>query len=359
MKVNFKILDGLRGLAATYVVVNHSRGFIQKGGAELAKEIPVENWSLFNKLFYAGLQVTTLGKEFVVFFFVLSGFSIAHSLTKKPAVLPFYTRRLIRLYPPYLLALVYAALVFWLVSLLAPGMLTSYEESVFDNVQNIFLNLFYIPKGNLIDQFWSLTHEVIFYIIIPLCFVRNLKIYLFLSVVFYLAGWIYNWNGLAGNNIPTLFLFDYNFYFAAGILIYKNYEKALGVFSMGKTQFWIVSGFIFILSVIIKFKMGDDNRVTPLLFCYLSVLMLVNFLKYQISNSVFRFLGNLSYTIYISHIASIYLFILIMNEFGIMAGRTTGNPVIWPFAVVYSLLLSVPMYWAAEKPTKRILDKLR
>lgn len=359
MKVNFKILDGLRGLAATYVVVNHSRGFIQRGGAELAKEIPVENWSLFNKLYYTGLQITTLGKEFVVFFFVLSGFSIAHSLTKKPAVLPFYKRRIIRLYPPYFLALVYAALVFWLVSLLAPVILASHEVSVFDNSKYVFLNLVYIPKGSLIDQFWSLTHEVIFYIVLPLCFVRNLRIYLFLSAVFYIAGWVYNWKGLAGNTIPTQFLFDYHFYFAAGIMIYKNYEKALRIFSLKKSHFWLLSLFVFAVSVVVKFKMGDDNRITPLLFCYLSVLMLINFLKYQISNTVFRFLGNLSYTIYITHIASIYLFILLMNESGIMKGRTTDNPVIWPFAVVFSLLLSVPMYLLAEKPTKKILDKLR
>ena len=359
MRIDFKILDGLRGLAATYVVINHSRGFVQRGGAELAKEIPFDNWSIFDNLYYSGLQLTTLGKEFVVFFFVLSGFSIAHSLTKKPEIFPFYKRRLIRLYPPYILALIYAALVFLLVSTFTPNVFNGYEISVFDNVEYVVLNLFYFPKGSLIDQFWSLTHEVIFYIILPLCFVKRLRMYLFISTVLYVAGWIYNWNGLAGSTIPTQFLFDYNFYFAAGILIYKNYDKAVDFFSFKIKYFLVLSILIFGLSVIIKFKLGDDNKVTPLLFCYLSILMLVNFLKYSISNVVFRFLGNLSYTIYITHIASIYLFILLMNEFGIFYGRTTDIPFIWILAVIFSLLLSWPIYLLAENPTKKLLNKLR
>ena len=37
---NFKILDGLRGIAATYVVINHCRGNNLIGGSDLSKIVP-------------------------------------------------------------------------------------------------------------------------------------------------------------------------------------------------------------------------------------------------------------------------------------------------------------------------------
>ena len=77
---NFQILDCLRGIAAFYVVINHCRGNLLIGGSEIAETIPVEDWSIVTKLYYAALRFTSLGGEFVIFFFVLSGFSIAYSL---------------------------------------------------------------------------------------------------------------------------------------------------------------------------------------------------------------------------------------------------------------------------------------
>lgn len=89
MKPNFKILDGLRGIAATYVLINHSRGNLLMGGAEYAKINPVNQWSIIDKLYFSALQLTSLGREFVILFFILSGFSIAFSLQKKPQHLIF------------------------------------------------------------------------------------------------------------------------------------------------------------------------------------------------------------------------------------------------------------------------------
>lgn len=35
MKIDFKILEGIRGIAAFYVVINHCRGNMLIGGSEL------------------------------------------------------------------------------------------------------------------------------------------------------------------------------------------------------------------------------------------------------------------------------------------------------------------------------------
>ena len=112
--IDFTILDGLRGIAAVYVVFNHARGNLFIGGLKYAQIKSVSLWSMSEKLYFSALQCTALGREFVILFFILSGFSIAFSLNGKPKVSGFYIRRLIRIYPPYLIALIWAFLYLWL-----------------------------------------------------------------------------------------------------------------------------------------------------------------------------------------------------------------------------------------------------
>ena len=81
-EIDFKILDGLRGIAAVYVVFNHSRGNLFIGGVKYSEIKSRELWSFFEKTYFSALQLTSLGREFVILFFILSGFSIAFSLRK-------------------------------------------------------------------------------------------------------------------------------------------------------------------------------------------------------------------------------------------------------------------------------------
>ena len=104
-KIDFKILDGLRGIAALYVLFNHARGNLFIGGTKYERIKDITSWNFSEKLYFSALQLTSLGKEFVILFFVLSGFSIAYSLNKGHLKSQFYLRRIIRIYPPYVFAL--------------------------------------------------------------------------------------------------------------------------------------------------------------------------------------------------------------------------------------------------------------
>ena len=194
IKPNFKILDCLRGIAALYVVINHCRGNLFIGGSEMAKIIPVADWSIWTKIHYALLQFTSLGTEFVIVFFVLSGFSIAYSLRNQQKKGSFYLKRLIRLYPPYIAALCWAALVFYLISKFEPS-LNGNVTSVIHSYKSILSNLAYIPDGSYIGQFWSLIHEVIFYILAPFVFLKR-RYYYYISLIFYLFGWFIAWDDI-------------------------------------------------------------------------------------------------------------------------------------------------------------------
>lgn len=357
VKPDFGILDGLRGIAATYVVIHHCRGNLLIGGSEYAAVVPVEQWSIWNKLYFSGLQLTSLGREFVIFFFVLSGFSIAYSLQKHTGVLKFYSRRLIRLYPPYITALAWAALVFWICLRIAP-VLTEGLQSVFADPAHVLSNLFYIPSGAFINQFWSLTHEVIFYLIIPIAIISRRAYYL-VSVVLYLAGWAMYTSVKPGNNILLAYLFEYNIFFTAGIALFHNYESVKSFLKLNRVKV-ILSSFILLAAmVVIRYKTSEDNKITIILSAIFSVILIIHFLENKITSRWVAFLGAMSYTIYITHMASLFLFKAILLKTGVIDSVHVSQPWIWPLGVLVCIAVSYCLYILAEKPTKKILDKLR
>ena len=73
---DFEILDSIRGIAALVVVVAHCRGTLWIGGGEFAKMFPRDTWSFWDYLVFGFSMFTRLSVEFVIVFFILSGFSI-------------------------------------------------------------------------------------------------------------------------------------------------------------------------------------------------------------------------------------------------------------------------------------------
>jgi peptidoglycan/LPS O-acetylase OafA/YrhL len=358
MKPNFKILDGIRGIAATYVVINHSRGNLLIGGREYADILPMEKWSLLDKMYYSVLQLTSLGREFVIVFFILSGFSIAYSLQRKGSVIGFYQRRLIRLYPPYFMALVWAAFAFYFANQFSP-IITNNLTSVFGSSKAIISNLLYVPDGAFIGQFWSLTYEVIFYLIIPICIIRR-RLYYIASLLLYLLSILISWKNVSGTNIISMFLLDYNIYFAVGIWVFHNYKKVETYFITKKDSvFYTLITLLFILMVIIKFKTTEYNKISILIAVIFSIVLIVNFLYKKINSKVLSFLGNMSYTLYITHLATIFLFKSILLKTGFVSSSHITTWYIWMCGVITSIVISYLLYFIAENPTKKILNKLR
>jgi len=360
VRPNFIILDGLRGIAAVYVVLFHCRGQLFIGGSAYANLVPIAQWPVDRKLIYSFLQLTTLGREFVIFFFVLSGFSITHSLTKNKKILPFYLRRIIRLYPPYLLSLIWAALIYWTVKHFAPNQIDVSERSVFNNWVYFVRNIFYLNTGGLMTaQFWSLSLEVIFYMLIPYFFTRSLGFYIVISVIGYIAGWFIHPEGMISSSIPGMFFLHYNLFFAIGILLYNYYGRIKRLLLFRKLVFVSIITVLFFAMVIVRFKLGGDNKVTLLMSSFFAILMIVHFLENQVSNSVLLFLGKMSYTIYITHLASLCLFFVILDKMGFPFHLNISEFYVWPIGVLFCLVIAIPLYYIGEYPTKKILKSMR
>jgi len=107
-------LDGLRGLAALVVVLHHA---LLASAPNLASVYSVSPSASLGKvewlLAYTPLHIVWAGQEFVVVFFVLSGFvlSLPAVRGKQQPASSYYPSRLLRLYIPVWGALAFAAVM--------------------------------------------------------------------------------------------------------------------------------------------------------------------------------------------------------------------------------------------------------
>ena len=146
-------LDGVRGLAALFVVVNHV--FLRAFPGYPVDRAP----------FWAGWFI--YGRFAVVVFIVLSGFSLALSPARRgwrlDGISRFARRRAWRILPAYWAALAFSLVVAWLV-VAPPGEPAPDAKSV--GVNGLLVqNLVGAPSPN--RSFWSIAVEAQLYILFP------------------------------------------------------------------------------------------------------------------------------------------------------------------------------------------------
>ena len=201
-------LDGIRGLAALFVVINHV--FLRAFPGYPVDHAPVwAAWFIY-------------GRFAVVVFIVLSGFSLAVSPARHgwhlDGIRTFARRRARRILPAYWAALVFSLVVAWLV-VPQPGQGVPGVGSVAVNGL-LVQNLVGVPSPN--RAFWSMAVEAQLYLAFPLLLllVRRRGAIVMLAMVTVLVAAV----GIIGPHIPRLDTFviqsppDLAALFALGIL---------------------------------------------------------------------------------------------------------------------------------------------
>lgn len=358
----FKNLDGLRFLAAFAVILGHCQHVI----------LQYQGFSPYspfaNKLAAFGVD----------FFFVLSGFLISYLLiqeihkTGTINIRAFYYRRLLRIFPLYFLVGLLGIITgdFWVKQFnylsLFDGKYVDYVYNVKDFTQNLlFLGTFSInfqtllglqnPVSSLaVGHFWSLAIEEQFYLIwAPALFIFKrhvgIVILLFLAVGFY-------FNHLPETNFKSYYMFPYNFtvnrfwYFGLGAafawLLQHFSIKMLGdwvLLSLKKRKvppsvFRLISVPYLLMIAVLSVQLGCLILIFNYLFgsiyypinAYIIDALIALFIiavavaDYSIlsvlclENKVFKYLGKISYGIYMFHIFSIYSTYKILKNIGIV-----------------------------------------
>lgn len=263
-------LDLLRGLAALAVCFFH---FTHGNPDFLSKE---------NILY----QIGRYGFLGVDVFFVISGFVIPYSMYRGKfsfnKIGLFLGKRFIRIEPPYLLSILMVIALNW-ISTLSPF----YQGAPF-NVDSTalvlhlgYLNAFFeYPWVN--DVYWTLAIEFQYYILIALIFpllIHPKKWIAYLTLALF---------GMLGFFITRhSMIFNYGFLFIVGILLF---QYRIGY--LGKTHF----GAMLLISLIILFIKFDHRYLIAALLPYFFITYFV------FTDKISKFLGNISYSIYLIHI---------------------------------------------------------
>lgn len=235
-----------------------------------------------------------LGDTGVDIFFIISGFIMMHISRSNMSAGKFLVDRIVRIYPIYLFILVPYLAVF----LLHPELVNSHNPIK----PSIFKSITLLPfvDGSLLNMVsWTLMYELYFYLIFTLSISLYGKVNKILSTsVFIIA------------LLSFGLIFDISFInstivleFLIGMVFYKIFTKRM-LLNSYMSLFLIILGFA-IFYMLPREEMGVNgfSRLLlwggPVSLIFIGVLGLEDKIK---NNKILLFLGNTSYSTYLSHI---------------------------------------------------------
>jgi peptidoglycan/LPS O-acetylase OafA/YrhL len=358
-KPHYPILDGLRGVAAILVVLYHLfEGYFPTPIIHPAPGMRVMQDAF---IYSAGSRRGYLAVDF---FFMLSGFVIGYAYDDrwgKMSIKAFYIRRLIRLQPMVVLGILLGAISFWFNPFIADHNHISFVELVVATLISITL----MPSPDVYGSSnpwslngpcWSLFQEYIANIMYAL-FMRKLSkkslllIVVTSGIVLSIIS-ISNGNIDMGWNYSTLWVgfIRMIFSFVAGLLLFRS-KKLIRL-----PYAFTVCSIILIGSVylpVFQFN-GLYEAVCIIIFFPLIILCGAGGEIQGKSKKLCRFLGDISYPIYILHAPFIYIF----NKYVFYNKQSMqGFMVISSGMVLFLILLAYAVLKLYDEPVRALLKR--
>lgn len=302
---NFQFIDSARGIAVLMVVMLHTSVF------QIHIDSVFLNWligkgGLGVQLFYLASAATL--------FYSLS----VRSTDEKYPYKSFFIRRLFRIAPLYYLAILFYIITYGF------GMrnLFGVDENI--DIANLFANIFFLHGFNpywinsLVPGGWSVGIEMLFYLFVPFCYLAYTKygknillpsfiISLFISYAFRtilfnhpLISDNYHWESYISFFLPSQLPV-----FILGFIVFDTMQKS------SKIKFWTILLITFLLISKYQILIIDsqlpfiENQISNSLILG-SLLYLTSCFKWKILvNTMTAFIGKISYSVYLVHIALI------------------------------------------------------
>ena len=331
-------LDGIRGLAALYVVLYHIFLRAWPGGA--AAHAPFWATWLDN------------GRAAVIVFIAVSGFSLAvgpaRSGWRFTSIREFARRRAWRILPPYWAALGFSLVMVWFV-LAQPGWAVPDGKSV---VVYGLLVQDAVPTGSPNRAFWSIAIEAQLYILLPLLLliVRRFSAVAMVALVAAIVVTI----GLLGphvawaNDALVKYTPDLAVLFAVGVLAAGIVTASERTRALPWAWFALATAVPVILLISINGEAWSNANLfwvdlasAPAIGCLLAAIatsrprMVIRFLDTR----PLRSLGSFSYSLYLTHLP-----IVIAVAYGLVLPRVpTGTPT---FLVLVAILVPTTILFA-------------
>jgi peptidoglycan/LPS O-acetylase OafA/YrhL len=352
MKNRYAFADGLRGLAALWVVLYHL--------------LHGDHVSYLSK--FLGNMISTIVFEYgnlgVPIFFVLSGFVMAVTTNGKSMKLAnsakFLIRRFIRLSPPYYFSI--------FLSLIALSVKIKYvDKSVeFPSIESIIAHLFYLQEflnyKEINVVFWTLCYEIQFYVIFSLVIYlankyqrdsfQDISILVFFTVLGLLWLWFHSSAGTMETYVNSHKLFlRYWYAFCAGALVAWTITRQNLIFNLYVISFYLltlISGMIL------------DNHFA--IAAGLSALLLHLALHYKKMDSwlnlkYLQMLGLISYSLYLIHNTLLGIIARVVRKF--LPPSVLTDIAVLIACLSVCIIVAYVMYQLIEKPVIRMSQKIK
>jgi peptidoglycan/LPS O-acetylase OafA/YrhL len=385
-------LDGVRGYAAIGVLFLHTSfyaGVIALGGLP---GIPVLGW-------------LTVGLTVVLSpFFLLSGMMLYRPFaratfdgTKRPALKPFFARRMLRIFPTYLVVVAAALLLIGMANI----------SSVWDVIRPIVLMHYFFGTSTAtqipgLEITWTVVTEVLFYLLLPAAAAlinkyarkvsgdpaRQLRRIVWSLVPAVLLGpaWeVYTHLPSMGPYPIEIFwppgfigLMAVGMIFGAMSAYYEKTGEVPWLYRMAARSpmsFWVLAFGVYLLNCVKPLSSDAGSGAYPpmsqalmdhTLFMLWAVLVMTPLLaptararlmERALGNKLGVFLGKISYGVYLWHFPVLYFAYGAGNMFGTPPMLMPGAQPTWVLigeVLVGSIILATASYYLIERPVGRL-----
>lgn len=356
VKTRLRSLDGLRGIAAVVVVLQHC-----------VLLLPQVSWAYFGGrtddgwpawITYSPLHLFWMGTEAVYVFFVISGIVLTRlAMGTNFTWRRYYPSRLIRLYGPTILSVLLGSLIIFFTvdkTVLTTRWLESRHGfySLTDYLKDFTLIL---GDSGRIGPLWSLQYEVLFSLLLPLyLLLRKVRPWIGLVIISTLIV------------VGALIAFEPLYYlpfFGLGVMMAQNWDVLVArATKLLETRAWVgwcsfVAALFLIMSHWLVAAWVDSFlvRAITLPFILLGVCALVLLaetfspLIRFFSSRVVAWLGLISFSLYLVH------------EPIIIGAAFLTRGAVWAVitAVVLSFVVAQLFYMFLERPIHKFSQKLR
>lgn len=378
----FRSLDALRGIAALWVVMDHSCDRFVSGANEHFVHFPL----------YA---ISLRGQLGVLVFFLISGYCITSAaytaLARGKTLSRFAYERIRRIYPPYLAACAVGVFVTFLLNFSIRHHLIAQlnhpqgtGHGALFWISNIFLIQIEANQPMLNIVFWSLCYEISFYFIVGIFLFlaqriarskgHDTAVHVFCGVIGGLTLVSLIWNIWFSSTCP--FPIDRWYQFGVGALCMMLFELK-PIDTLASKQLWttikietsLAIGLLCVLSYLGE-SQGDIGHPSIRMQAISSLVMMGLFsLLWPIDKKVGEFpllrplfwLGSFSYSLYLVHPIILPFIDAPMRRMGFDGNRYLVTFIIQIFvAVAFGRLfyLLVEQFFISSRQQKRIADEL-
>lgn len=267
--------------------------------------------------------VYSIGSTGVIGFFTLSSYLICRALfNNKFSYKSFIIRRIIRIYPLFVINF----LIFVFILNFLKRNESNYPGFNFFNMREWFLliaNFTDISFGTSpFSHLWSVCVEMHFYLLLPLLALINKKYRNYFLIFLILFSCVINFylvNNLISNNV-WLLTTSHIGSFSMGALIANN-ETYLKKFAYGREVLVLLIPILVIYTTSNSFFYGRFSGINYLISSIIySIMILIGLNNPTRKNNFLHFLGDRSYSIYLTHFTIIIIF---MAKF--KPGEAIGN----------------------------------